>query len=191
MSKLGPLNEYDPISDWTPYLRDYKISLITGETEIKISKKALSEFDKVLKFVKDTFPNDVITGSLALNLLGLIDRDIKDVDILIEDVDRYEGYYISSLYGYDSRDNYNNRLGYKRFKHRYGFWNSIFPKEYMVDFFENKKLSDVFTFEYDNHTYSLEHPIDIIEHKININDRKSYYDLYQIFIRNNYEVSEV
>jgi hypothetical protein len=43
-----------------------------------------------LDMVRSQFSNDVITGSLALNLYELIYRDISDIDIIIND--RYTKY---------------------------------------------------------------------------------------------------
>ena len=63
MNKLG---KYDRIDDWTPYIRDYKIALITGEKQININENGLDYFKKELKFIKDNFTNDILTGSLAL-----------------------------------------------------------------------------------------------------------------------------
>jgi hypothetical protein len=179
MSTLGPLGKYEPINDWTPYIRDYKIALVTGEKEIGINENCLDYFKKELKFIKDNFPNDILTGSLALNIYGLINRNISDIDILIEDDNRYSGYN-KTLYGY-SNDEADNRLGYRYIKHRYGLFN-LLSKEYVVDFFKKEEGMNTFSFEYDNHTYVLEHPISIIEKKANFNSRKSYRDLHNIFV---------
>ena len=71
--------------DWTPYLRDFKLGIITGDREIKASLEILKRFDEQLTFIKDEFPDDVITGSLGLNIFGFLDREISDIDILIKD----------------------------------------------------------------------------------------------------------
>ena len=78
--------------DWTPYLRDFKLGIITGDREIKANPESLVKFDKELTFVKDEFPGDIITGSLGLNIFGFLDREISDIDILIKDKKRYSGY---------------------------------------------------------------------------------------------------
>ena len=61
---------------------------------------------------------DIVSGSLALNLYGLIERDINDIDILIDSRFRYSGYYSGQLYGSpnDGELTMENRLGYIYFE---------------------------------------------------------------------------
>jgi hypothetical protein len=49
----------------------------------------LDKMSPQLDMVRSQFSNDVITGSLALNLYELIYRDISDIDIIINDSTRY------------------------------------------------------------------------------------------------------
>ena len=76
--------------------RDIKINLINGlDFDLPITDEVKNKFRNELRFIKDTCPNDTITGSLALNLYGVIDRKVKDIDVLIKDKDRHSIYLIA------------------------------------------------------------------------------------------------
>ena len=104
--------------DWTPYLRDFKLGIITGELEINPCQKSLNKFDEQLTFIKDEFPNDIITGSLGLNIFGFLDREISDIDILIKDKERYTGYNSGEYYRRTKNNelDMDSRLGYLEIK---------------------------------------------------------------------------
>lgn len=168
--------------DWTPYLRDFKLSIITGEQEIKICQESLKRFDEQLTFIREEFPDDVITGSLGLNIFGFLDREISDIDILIKDKERYSGYN-SGEYYHRTKGNeldMDSRLGYLEIKHKKsGIWNKFFPKKYKVDFFQYSSQNYV-EVEYKGHMYKVQHPMDILETKSTLVGNKHYRDLYCI-----------
>lgn len=169
--------------DWTPYLRDFKLGIITGDREIKANPESLVKFDKELTFVKDEFPGDIITGSLGLNIFGFLDREISDIDILIKDKKRYSVYNSGEYYRRTKGNemDMDSRLGYLEIKHRKpGIWAKLFPEKYKVDFFEDRGTKYV-EVEYKGHVYKVQHPIDIIETKIALEGNKHYRDLYCIF----------
>lgn len=169
--------------DWTPYLRDFKLGVITGDREIKANPESLKRFDELLAFIKDEFPGDIITGSLGLNIFGFIERDISDIDIMIKDKSRYSGYKSGVYYGRTKGNELemDSRHGFLEIKHRKpGIWNKLFPKKYKVDFFEDRGSKYV-EVEYKGHVYKVQHPIDIIETKITLEGNKHYRDLYCIF----------
>lgn len=123
------------LDDLRMEFRNFKLKSINGDIEFKISKEAIKENQDVLSFITENFPNDIITGSLGLKLLGMLGRDSNDVDILIKDKNRYDRYIIDD---YDDEFTTPNRLGHKTFKYK----NGIFSKEveYNVDFFEDKNV---------------------------------------------------
>lgn len=168
--------------DWTPYLRDFKLGIITGDREIKANSENLKRFDEQLTFIKDEFPDDVITGSLGLNIFGFLDREISDIDILIKDKERYSGYN-SGEYYHRTKGNeldMDSRLGYLEIKHKKpGIWNKLFPKKYKVDFFQYSSQNYV-EVEYKEHIYKVQHPMDILETKSTLAGNKHYRDLYCI-----------
>ena len=63
--------------------RDYKLKVLNGEIDFNPTLK--EKYKDLLYFISDEFPNDIISGSLALNILGLIYRDTNDIDIIIDD----------------------------------------------------------------------------------------------------------
>jgi hypothetical protein len=179
------MNNKDFISyDWFPYLRNFKLGIVTGDIELNVSQSILKKFESQLEFIKDEFPNDIITGSLALNLFGLLDREISDIDIMIKDVKRYSGYKTGMYYHMmkGTEVDLEKRIGYLNIKHRKtGLLNKLFPKKYKVDFFKDE-FSNYIEVEHNKHIYKLQNPIDILETKIKLNGVKHYRDLYCILV---------
>jgi hypothetical protein len=200
------ITEFDPKSS----LRDLKIKMITTD-EIKFFVKTqnIKVYEKELDILRLFCPDDVITGSLALNLYGLINRDCNDIDIIIKDKNRYpKGHYRKNLYRfYNQNGMYDNifsenRLGYKQhsyikeftIKNRlisnllYPFTlviNSlikVFGNEYKinVDYFIDNNNVNFNTFEYKGHTFKIHCPIQIIEQKLDMYLKNS--DVFKSFI---------
>jgi len=193
------------LDDLRMEFRNFKLKSINNEIEFKILDSAIDENKELLSFITDTFPNDIITGSLALKLFGLISRKSNDIDILIKDKNRYNKYIID---GYHEKPNHlhlhhlgddefttPNRLGYKPFKYKKG----IFSKEveYNVDFFEDKNVPflefniDISTTFHSNiKKIKIHNPLEIMDYKLGIfanpkvgraTGRKHNEDLTQIF----------
>jgi len=115
-------------------LRDLKIQMITtDDVKFSVSAPNMEVHENELDFLKIACPDDVITGSFALNLYGLINRGCNDIDILIKDKDRYpNGHYyndhsyallriplsLSSLTYSGDVGFSENRLGYKQHVYR-------------------------------------------------------------------------
>ena len=172
--------------------RNYKLKSINNEINFKISESVVKENKDLLAFLTDNFPSDIITGSLALKLLGLLSRKNNDIDILIKDKNRYDRYILD---GYDDEFTTPNRLGYKPFKHKKG----IFSKEveYNVDFFEDKNVPfleftiDISTtFNSNIKKIKIHNPLEIMNFKLGIfanpkvireTGRKHNEDLTRIF----------
>jgi hypothetical protein len=159
--------------DFKSELRDLKFKVLDGEIIFRVNSYSINRFKKELDFILANFKDDVITGSLALNLYGLIDRPIGDIDILINDKDRYQNYITD---GYD--EVISNRLGYKEFRWR----KNIFSKKqfYSVDFF-NDKGDSYQVFEYKGNLLKLHNPFDIISQKLTMAGNKHRYDLHKLF----------
>jgi hypothetical protein len=163
--------------DFTPEFRELKLKMISGNANLVISKDALNKFNTELKFIKNNFSNDVISGSIGLHLFGLISRGISDIDILIKDENRYSGY---NNYNYgDEEKKTPNRLGFIRFDYKKNFFS--FKKTYEVDFF--KDLGATFIeFDFEGVKLKVQHPIEIISQKMTMsNHHKHYRDLEIIF----------
>jgi hypothetical protein len=167
------------LDDLRMEFRSFKLKCINSEIEFKISDYVVDENKNLLSFITDTFPNDVITGSLALKLLGLISRKSNDVDILIKDKNRYSEYILD---GYDDEFATPNRLGYKSFKYKKRCLIGteklqLFPKykEYTVDFFEDKNVNFIeFTIDISTTFHSnikkikIHNPLEIMDYKLAI-----------------------
>jgi hypothetical protein len=180
------------LDDLRMEFRNFKLKSINNEIEFKILDSMIDENKELLTFITDTFPNDIITGSLALKLFGLISRKSNDIDILIKDKNRYDKYVTDT---YDDEFTTPNRLGYKPFKYKKG----IFSKEveYNVDFFEDKNVPflefdiDISTTFHSNiKKIKIHNPLEIMDYKLGIfanpkvgraTGRKHNEDLTQIF----------
>ena len=188
------------LDDLRMEFRNFKLKSINNEIEFKISDSMIDENKELLTFITDTFPNDIITGSLALKLFGLIGRKSNDVDILIKDKNRYDKYIIDN---YDDEFTTPNRLGYKPFKYKKPFhgidlWFRFSKEvEYNVDFFEDKNVPFLeFTIDISTTFHSnikkikIHNPLEIMDYKLGIfanpkvgraTGRKHNEDLTQIF----------
>ena len=165
--------------------RDYKLKVISGEINFTPSAKALDKHKDLLYFISDKLPDDIISGSLALNIFGLIYRDTNDIDIIIKDKNRYPKYVKD---GYDD-DEFStpNRLGYVEFKHKRGIFTS--DKEYKVDFFHNEGASFI-EVDFNGKKLKVHNPLEVMDYKLNMaintkvyssTSRKHNEDLTQIF----------
>lgn len=174
------------IQDLIKEFRDFKINVLEGNITFQSYKKKnnFEDFSEKLDFISDTFPNDLISGSLALNLLGILTRKSNDIDIVIDDRKRYPSYVVGH---YDDEFTTPNRLGVREFKWK----KNIFVKEklFEVDLFENKEAKFL-TFQYGRNKIKIQNPVEIIQHKLEIIQnkmvasstiRKHNEDLTQIF----------
>lgn len=166
--------------------RDFKLKVINGDIIFNITDDSISKLKKELKFIKETFEDDdIITGSIALKLFGLLDRDSDDIDILIKDKDRYTG-YDNDVYS-DSNINIPNRLGYLKFSYKQYFFSK--NKNYKVDFFED--LGCNFTEieiggGIEDNLVKIHNPIEILDFKMKLaidgKSDKHNEDLTKIFV---------
>jgi hypothetical protein len=153
--------------------RDYKLKVLNGEINFTPSDKDLNKNKDLLQFISDKLPNDIISGSLALSIFGLINRDTNDIDILIEDKDRYTKY---NKDGYDDVEfSTPNRLGYREIKYQkpaVGIEKIriIRRKEeiYTVDFFHNDNNSSFITINFNGKQLKIHNPLEIIDYKLNM-----------------------
>ena len=156
-------------SKWSSELRDFKIDMISGERTASVSETAKDRFAEELRFISANIPGAVITGSLALNLYGLIERSIGDIDIIIADGGRYSGYSKGCSYGAaeDGEMKLANRLGYIVFREKRGIFDRLFRRDsrcWQVDFFESKEAKFQ-EFEFEGRPYRIHDPISILETK--------------------------
>lgn len=171
-------------------LRDLKIQMITtDDVKFSVSNVNMEVHENELDFLKIACPDDVITGSFALNLYGLINRSCNDIDVLIKDKDRYPNAHYYNDHHYSGDVGFSeNRLGYKQHVYRKevtinSFLNSfLFPfilvVNYLIKVFGNEYIYkvDYFldndvrynTFEYKGHTYKIHCPLQIMDQKLNM-----------------------
>jgi hypothetical protein len=163
--------------DLLPEFRDFKLKLIQSEIDFSISKEVIKKYHNELSFIRENFKNDVITGSIALSLFGLIHRKIKDIDILIKDEGRYTR-YTNQKYGGDENDMIDNRLGYINFEYKKSFFSRT--RYYEVDFFKNVDAKYI-EFDFEGTTLKIQQPLGIISAKMGMTGEKHFFDIVTIF----------
>lgn len=146
--------------------RDFKLKVISGDIVFNITNESISKLKDELRFIKDTFEDDdILTGSTALRLFGLLYRGSSDIDMLIKDKERYSGY---------SNDQYSdfnipNRLGNLDFSYKQSFFSRT--KKYKVDFFQDLGCNfteiEIGSFV-DNNIIKIHNPIEIIDFKMKL-----------------------
>lgn len=151
-------------------LRDIKISKLKGDfsdfkiisiDDIKKDKKLYND----LVFIGENIPNSLVCGSIALKLFGLLHRDHNDIDLMIEDENRYS-YMPVGMY----ETEHENRLGFSKVKEvkqsKIKKLLGIKPKEKTIDFFKGEIESlDYYILEIGDLKIKVINPMYVIESK--------------------------
>jgi hypothetical protein len=155
-------SDFSPLSE----IRNLKIRLITEDVKFKVSENTFYRYENHLRFIGNQYPDSIITGSLALNLYSLINREMKDIDLIVDK--RPSGGFNKNRYGDENIPVNSERLGYQYITEDFS-WKRIFNKRqtFNVDFFldENDKVK-YNTFTFNKKTYKIQDPVQIIEQKL-------------------------
>jgi hypothetical protein len=155
-----------------------KLNLILNDIKFKVLDDSIIKYKKELTFIANKYPNAIITGSIALNLYGLIDRPYNDIDIIIDKIE--DGKVYLPMFNNDMK----NRLGYRYlskeiFSDIYivnllflPFINAIYKllspfidNSYKFDFFIKNENTEYDTFIFNNHKFKIHKAEQIIEQK--------------------------
>ena len=145
--------------------RNLQIEVLEGR-KFPINEKSYKEFVKSDKYTAYTefTPGEIITGSNALKIFGLLDRDTIDLDVVITDPLKY-GKLGKAMYSNETLENY---IGTKRFTMKHWFKSN---KEFHFDFFQ---FNDTQFIELDifksTSGLKVELPLNIIRRKIELAD---------------------
>ena len=187
-------SDFSPLSE----MRNLKIRMITEDIKFEVADNLCDLYSEQLKFIIEQYPNSIITGSLALNLYGLIYRDMSDLDLIVDK--RPAGPFHKNRYGDENIETTSVRLGYQYITENFK-WQNLFRKRktYQVDHFldtDNKVKYNTFTFK--GLSLKIQDPIQIAEQKIEmINNADNYQyrakqkhniDLFVMFKNINWEV---
>lgn len=147
--------------------RDFQIQILEGR-KFSLNEKNYKEFiqsDRYNAYLKST-PGEIITGSNALKLLGLLDRDAVDLDLVIPELKSKQWGQLTKI-GY-TPDDIVNYIGTTWIQYKRG----IFSKSVriQIDFF--RQVEDTEIIELNN--LKLESPLNIIRRKIEIADRLGF-----------------
>lgn len=120
---------------------------------------------KYWSIIKEWKGNSIITGSMALKCYGLLDREVNDIDLIIDKSKMPKNIKVSDRYDFPS-------------------WKSVIgsysKKGYYVDLFELNGQSVI-----ERNGLLFHHPLEIIEKKLEIspsrNDNKDIIDIITVF----------
>jgi hypothetical protein len=186
--------DFSPLSE----MRNLKIRMVTEDIKFKVEDNLSNFYSNYLSFIIEQYPEAIISGSLALNLYGLIYRDMSDIDLIMDK--RPVGSFHKNMYGDENIETNSIRLGYQYITENFK-WKNILRKRqtFNVDFFldtDNKVKYNTFIFK--GKTLKIQDPVQITEQKIEmVNNADNYQyrakqkhnrDLFSIFKQINWEV---
>ena len=160
--------------------RHFKILVINGDLKITPLETSLTSIDE-LDFVSQVFPDEILTGSIALRIYGLLNRPFTDIDIILspDTEKKYSGRYVKEMYGYEADVN-ENRLGTINFPYKKGIFSR--KKNYSVDFFSDRGVNYQTVGVVPK--FKLQDPIEIMSYKMSMaekGNKKHITDLENIF----------
>jgi len=179
--------DFSPLSE----MRNLKIRMVTEDIKFEVADNLSDLYSDQLNFIIDQYPDAIISGSLALNLYGLLYRDMGDLDLIVDK--RPTGYFHKNSYGDENIETTSVRLGYQNITESFK-WRNLFRKRktYQVDFFiDNDNKVKYNTFIFKGKTLKIQDPVQITEQKIEmVNNADNYQyrakqkhnrDLFSIF----------
>ena len=85
--------DFSPLSE----MRNLKIRMVTEDIKFEVADNLSDLYSDQLNFIIDQYPEAIISGSLALNLYGLLYRDMSDIDLIMDK--RPTGSFSKNRYG--------------------------------------------------------------------------------------------
>ena len=193
-TSIIPPHDFSPLSE----MRNLKIRMITEDIKFEVADNLSNFYSNQLNFIIDQYPDAIISGSLALNLYGLVYREMSDIDLIVDK--RPTGSFSKNSYGDENIETTSVRLGYQHITENFK-WRNLFRKRetYQVDFFiDNDNKVKYNTFVFKGKTLKIQDPVQITEQKIEmVNNADNYQyrakqkhnlDLFVIFKQINWEV---
>lgn len=148
--------------------RDLKLRLMLDDFNLKpdinkIKYKRDSLFKKKEGYWEkiESWRGAIITGSLSLKAFGLIDRNVKDVDLIVRDKNVFkDSTFLRKQDKYDNIPDLDH-IGY--YTHRTTNMFGSTTGEWNIEFFENKTATII---EHDG--FKFHHPFEVMDKKIQI-----------------------
>jgi hypothetical protein len=156
-----PPPDFSPLSE----MRNLKIRMITEDIKFEVADNLSDLYSDQLNFIIEQYPEAIISGSLALDLYGLLNRPISDIDLIVDK--RPAGVLHKDTYGDENIMTTSDRLGYQYITESFK-WRNIFNKRktYQVDFFLNTGNVKYNTFAFKGRNVKIQDPVQITEQKI-------------------------
>jgi uncharacterized protein YjfI (DUF2170 family) len=156
-----PPPDFSPLSE----MRNLKIRMITEDIKFEVADNLSDLYSNYLNFIIEQYPDAIISGSLALDLYGLLNRPISDIDLIVNK--RPAGVLHKDTYGDENIMTTSDRLGYQYITESFK-WRNIFNKRktYQVDFFLNTGNVKYNTFAFKGRNVKIQDPVQITEQKI-------------------------
>jgi uncharacterized protein YjfI (DUF2170 family) len=146
-------------------MRNLKIRMVTEDIKFEVEDNLSNFYSNYLNFIIEQYPDAIISGSLALDLYGLLNRPISDIDLIVNK--RPAGVLHKDTYGDENIMTTSDRLGYQYITESFK-WRNIFNKRktYQVDFFLNTGNVKYNTFAFKGRNVKIQDPVQITEQKI-------------------------
>jgi hypothetical protein len=153
--------DFSPLSE----MRNLKIRMVTEDIKFEVADNLIDLYSNYLNFIIEQYPDAIISGSLALDLYGLLNRPISDIDLIVNK--RPTGVLHKDTYGDENIMTTSDRLGYQYITESFK-WRNIFNKRktYQVDFFLNTGNVKYNTFAFKGRNVKIQDPVQITEQKI-------------------------
>jgi uncharacterized protein YjfI (DUF2170 family) len=153
--------DFSPLSE----MRNLKIRMVTEDIKFEVADNLIDLYSNYLNFIIEQYPDAIISGSLALDLYGLLNRPISDIDLIVNK--RPAGVLHKDTYGDENIMTTSDRLGYQYITESFK-WRNIFNKRktYQVDFFLNTGNVKYNTFAFKGRNVKIQDPVQITEQKI-------------------------
>ena len=153
--------DFSPLSE----MRNLKIRMVTEDIKFEVVDNLSDLYSNYLNFIIGQYPDAIISGSLALDLYGLLNRPISDIDLIVNK--RPAGVLHKDTYGDENIMTTSDRLGYQYITESFK-WRNIFNKRktYQVDFFLNTGNVKYNTFVFKGRNLKIQDPVQITEQKI-------------------------
>lgn len=161
-------------------IRNLKLRLINENIDYKINYNYLNSIEKILEVTNSNYKDYIFTGSIALNIYGLINRNYKDIDIILpKDFNINDDGTFNQVTHYPSGDDSDfcsKRMGYKDVRPKISLSKSSIKDIFSTIFSSDNNIRyDIYhdednkvkynTFRYEGESYRIQDVCQLMEQK--------------------------
>lgn len=160
-------------------IRNLKLRLLNEDIDYKINYEYLKSIEKILNVTNDNYQDYIFTGSIALNIYGLINRNYKDVDIILpKDFNIIDGTFnqVTHYPSDNDGDFCSKRMGFRDVKPKIALSKTVIKDIFSTLFSSNNDIRyDLYhdeddkvkynTFRYEGKVYRIQDICQLMEQK--------------------------